>query len=666
MTVVENVVEPVMTPETMIFAPRFVEIGQSTEASAPLLPFTIRDFSSDRTDTMNIYLHNINTMENKAMTRNPYGVKSLHPLLTTLEGGNGDLDHLLYLKQGKVWAIPLSGGESYILYEDAIGVGSFKVFFDGYRHAFLMVEMEVYPHMTPSETADHDAISTKPNHTTGVIYDQLMIRYWDHWSAFKKRNHLFTMPIEIDEIGRYKANKTYLKDIMWNMETDCPGKSPGNGSEDYHISSDGRYVAISCRKLEQDGNVQPKDIAWTTETPILLAALTPGDLLTVEKKDALTWKYISNAELQAGNANPLFSPDNKYLAFLSMHRSTFESDRYRISLYDIEQETLTVLTEDIDIAFQSLCWHVEEDGSYVLYAGGGYLAATRLFRLTVDVHGKKIASIEVMEGDESRADIHIVHGYLMYLESSLIKPSEMKRLPLTKVKQVFKTFEFNKPNIVGEVPVCTLDRPDVIQDIYCPNPKFTNGDLVMPEVQQFYFEGANGDMVHCWYMTPVLVAEDFDQQSYYALKFETAVQTKTVPLAVIIHGGPQGAILNNWNYRWNMATFASQGYAVVAFNFHGSTTFGEKFLDSINNDWGGKPFEDIMKGTDFILKQFSYLDPTRVAALGASYGGYMINWINGHTDRYKCLVNHDGVFSLTSQYYTTEELWFPGKSTKMK
>ena len=130
---------------------------------------------------------------------------------------------------------------------------------------------------------------------------------------------------------------------------------------------------------------------------------------------------------------------------------------------------------------------------------------------------------------------------------------------------------------------------------------------------------------------------------------------------MIIHGGPQGAILNNWNYRWNLSTFASKGYGVIAINFHGSTTFGEKFTDSINRDWGGKPFDDIMKGTDFILKQYSYLDPNRVGALGASYGGYMINWINGHSDRYKCLVNHDGVFSLTSQYYTTEELWFPGK-----
>jgi dipeptidyl aminopeptidase/acylaminoacyl peptidase len=134
---------------------------------------------------------------------------------------------------------------------------------------------------------------------------------------------------------------------------------------------------------------------------------------------------------------------------------------------------------------------------------------------------------------------------------------------------------------------------------------------------------------------------------------------KKYPVAFIVHGGPQGAIDDHFHYRWNPQAFAGAGYAVICVNFHGSTGFGQAFTDSITGDWGGKPFEDLMKGLDHALANYSWLDGDRVAALGASYGGWMMNWINGHTTRFKCLVNHDGGFDEAANYYTTEELWFP-------
>ena len=127
----------------------------------------------------------------------------------------------------------------------------------------------------------------------------------------------------------------------------------------------------------------------------------------------------------------------------------------------------------------------------------------------------------------------------------------------------------------------------------------------------------------------------------------------------MIHGGPQSATSDTFHYRWNLQAFAGAGYAVVAVNPHGSVGFGQKFTDSISGDWGGKPFEDLMKGLDYALKTFPWLDGNRVAGLGASYGGWMVNWINGHTDRFKCLVNHDGGFDEYASYFSTEELWFP-------
>ena len=139
----------------------------------------------------------------------------------------------------------------------------------------------------------------------------------------------------------------------------------------------------------------------------------------------------------------------------------------------------------------------------------------------------------------------------------------------------------------------------------------------------------------------------------------TSIPTRNIPVKFIIHGGPQVPMGDQWSYRWNHELFAANGYVVVFINFHGSPGYGQKFIDAINGDWGGAPFEDLMKGLDYAEQHYPFIDKDRECALGASYGGYMINWILGHTDRFKCLVSHDGMFNTTSAWGTTEELWFP-------
>ena len=144
----------------------------------------------------------------------------------------------------------------------------------------------------------------------------------------------------------------------------------------------------------------------------------------------------------------------------------------------------------------------------------------------------------------------------------------------------------------------------------------------------------------------------------------TSTPSKKYPVKFLIHGGPQGAWGDDWSYRWNPELFASptsstpSGYVVIMINFHGSNGYGQKFIDAINGDWGGAPYEDLMKGLDYAEQTYPFIDKTRECALGASYGGYMINWILGHTDRFKCLVSHDGMFNAESAWGTTEELWF--------
>ncbi len=165
----------------------------------------------------------------------------------------------------------------------------------------------------------------------------------------------------------------------------------------------------------------------------------------------------------------------------------------------------------------------------------------------------------------------------------------------------------------------------------------------MQPLESFTFKGANDEEVQGFMVKP----PGFDPNKKYPLKF-------------LIHGGPQGAWGNDWTYRWNAELFAATGnYVVVMINFHGSTGYGQKFTDSISGDWGGAPYIDLMKGLDYVEKTYPFIDKNREAALGASYGGYMANWILGHTNRFKCIVSHDGMFNTESAYGTTEELWFP-------
>ncbi|MFO0747640.1 MAG: S9 family peptidase [Myxococcota bacterium] len=160
--------------------------------------------------------------------------------------------------------------------------------------------------------------------------------------------------------------------------------------------------------------------------------------------------------------------------------------------------------------------------------------------------------------------------------------------------------------------------------------------------EQFSFVGAHGDTVYGYVVKPA----GFDDG-------------KKHPTVMLIHGGPQGSMGDHFHYRWNPMAYAGHGFAVVFIDFHGSTGYGQAFTDAIRGDWGGAPFEDLMKGMDAALAKYPFMDPDRTAAAGASYGGFMINWINGQTDRFKALVCHDGNLDERMAYYATEEIWFP-------
>jgi dipeptidyl aminopeptidase/acylaminoacyl peptidase len=310
---------------------------------------------------------------------------------------------------------------------------------------------------------------------------------------------------------------------------------------------------------------------------------------------------------EAWDTSPVFSPDGKTLAYLAMKRPGYESDRFRIVLMSWTDKNMRVLTENWDRSPSSICWSI--DGKK-LYANAANIGQVSLF--SIDIKSGDVATI-IEQGSVSSfspAGDRIVYG-LHTLKSPVelysVKPSGSDVRKITKI---------------NDEKVAMAGRGDY---------------------EQFTFKGWNDETVYCYVVKPV----DFDPNKKY-------------PVAFLIHGGPQGSFGNDFHYRWNPQAYAGAGYAAVMVDFHGSTGYGQAFCDAIRGDWGGKPLIDLQKGLAAALERYPWMDRDHVGALGASFGGYMINWIAGNwSDRFKCLVNHDGNLDERMAYFDTEELWFP-------
>lgn len=309
----------------------------------------------------------------------------------------------------------------------------------------------------------------------------------------------------------------------------------------------------------------------------------------------------------AWDTQPTFSPDGKTLAYLAMTRPGFESDRFRIVLRAWPDGEPKTLTEGWDRSPGSMVF--APDGKQ-LYATAGNVGQVSLFAIDIDSATPRL----VVSGGHLRNPQVLADGSLVFGRDDFDSPVDLYHRATDGVTH--RLTDHNRGRLE---------------------------DIAFGGFEPFSFPGWHGEAVHGWLVKPV----DFDPAKRY-------------PVAFLIHGGPQGSFGNDFHYRWNPQVYAGAGYAAVMIDFHGSTGYGQAFTDSITGDWGGKPLEDLQKGLAAVLERYSFLDGDRVCALGASYGGYMINYIAGAwPDRFRCLVNHDGLFDLRSMYYATEELWFP-------
>ena len=310
---------------------------------------------------------------------------------------------------------------------------------------------------------------------------------------------------------------------------------------------------------------------------------------------------------KAWDTTPAFSPDGQKLAYLAMEKPGYESDRFRIIVQDWPHGEKHVLTKEWDLSPSSICW--SPDGKKI-YATAPNLGQNSLF--SIDTKTEMIKTI-IKDGYIRSPEVY--PNRILFGMDHLASPVELYSA---------------KPDGSGIAQITHMNKEKIAQ-------------AKMGEYEQFTFKGWNSETVYGIIVKPI----DFNPEKKY-------------PVAFLIHGGPQGSFGNHFHYRWNPQVYAGAGYAAVMVDFHGSVGYGQDFTDSIRGDWGGKPLEDLKKGLESALKRYSWMDGNKVAALGASFGGFMINWIAGNwPDRFCCLVNHDGNLDERFAYYATEELWFP-------
>lgn len=408
------------------------------------------------------------------------------------------------------------------------------------------------------------------------IFTRLYYRHWNAYTRFK-RSHLFLVPSE----------GGVAKDLTPG-DHDVPPFSLG-GQDDCAFSPDGKEIAYTS-------NVEQVE-ATSTNNDVFVVPVTGGPA-----------KKISTSP--GSDSTPLYSPDGKYIALRVQFRGGYESDRFRLFVYDRAAATLKNLTESFDRWVGTIAWapdskriyfSAEDKGESPIYA--------------VSVNGGEVR--EVVRGHDDELQFTPDGKTLVYTRMTIERPNEIYKIELDAAGKAGK-------------PVALTDINGTVFAQVHTSP-----------LEPFWFTGAEKARVQGFLVKP----PQFDAKKKYPVKF-------------VIHGGPQGAWGESWSYRWNMQLFAASGYLVVMINPRGSTGYGQKFIDEINGDWGGRPFVDLMSGLDYVEATYPFVDKTRVCAMGASYGGYMVNWIIGHTNRFQCAVSHDGTFNIESSYGTTEELFF--------
>ncbi|MGB9203088.1 MAG: prolyl oligopeptidase family serine peptidase, partial [Terriglobales bacterium] len=506
----------------------------------------------------------------------------------------------------------------------------------------ILFTSDVYPECDGAAAAEADCNARKVKESEdskvkALIFDRLLYR---HWNAYKagKRTHIFVVPDVLASPRSMPGASTAGAGIappaprdLTPGDYDAPVFSLG-GQDDYAFSPDGQEICYTSNHDKVEATSTNNDL-WIVPVNSVGAGDSPAQVLARTKN--------ITADNPASDSTPLYSPDGKYIAYRAQQRPGYESDRFRLMLYDRKTGEKKNLTEDFDRWIGTITWAPDAKRIYFSSENQG---DSPVYELRV---GEGYAGIvgswprEVVGGFNDDLVVAPDGSTLLFTRMSISQPNGIYHastgMPPCIVDYEPKGKPPYPPNRPYQAPKCQLSQESPITHVNDP----ILSNVEASSLEPFWFGGAHGDKVEGFLVKP----PNFDATKKYPVKF-------------LLHGGPEGAWDDDWSYRWNPELFAANGYVVIMINFHGSTGYGQKFVDAINGDWGGAPFEDLMKGLDYAEKTYPFIDKDRECALGASYGGYMANWVLGHTDRFKCIVTHDGMFNADSAWGTTEELWF--------
>ena len=476
----------------------------------------------------------------------------------------------------QVYLLSMSGGEPKKLTTLSTGADLFQWSPDGKTIAFTSA---VYLACKDDAcNAQRDAEKEK-SMVKAHIADHLLYRHWDHWSE-GKRSHLFAMPTDASAAAR---------DLTPTADYDIPPDERGEVN-DFAFSPDG------------------KEICYTAVPDKMEAISTNGELFLVPTAGGEPKKITSNPGF---DGNPVYSPDGKYIAYHAQLTPEYESDRWRLMLYDRKTGKTENLSEGFDRSASSLSWSTDSKWIYFL------------------AENETLQPLYATEPRAGATPKKVLDGYnAAYCFSSDGKTLITEQTSLT---------------LPAELLVAAGDGSGAKQLTHMNGALLANVEMNAPE--KFWFEGAEGTKVQAMLLKP----PQFDAAKKY-------------PMIVLLHGGPQTMWSDAWGYRWNAQVFSAAGYVTLMINRRGSTGYGQKFTDEITNDWGGRSYLDVNKGIDATIAKYPFIDKTRLAAAGGSYGGYMANWLATHSDRFKVIVSHAGVYDKAAMY-ATEELWFEEHDT---
>lgn len=429
------------------------------------------------------------------------------------------------------------------------------------------------------------------------VADRLLYRHWTAWDE-GTRQHLFAVSLGTGGAAA-GGSAASVHDLVPGAPYDVP-PGPFGGSEGYAVSPDGREVAFTAK-------LPTRDEAWSTNVEVWTVPMGGS-----------TAPALVTANMPGADQNPVYSPDGRAILFASQRRAGFEADRWRLMRYDRASKRVAELLPN---------WDRNAD-AYAFPAGD----ARTVFVQTVDAGRDKLYRLTLTDAGLAAGAPALVAGAHNNAAPSVSRDGRT----LAWVRDATEA--------PAELYIATLGpiaAPEARQRTH-ENDALV-AQLALHPAEDFWFAGAGGTRVQGFVVRP-----------------PNWQPGKKYPAILVIHGGPQGAFLDQWHGRWNYQMLAAPGVGLVIVNPRGSTGYGQRFVDAVSRDWGGRAYVDLMQGLDAAVARNPWIDATRLGATGGSYGGYMTNWIATHApNRFKALATHAGVWNLETMYGATEELWFP-------